>query len=130
VGDPGSVHEGQWGTRALLMRVSGGPGSVGDPALLMRVSGGPGSAHEGQWGTGLSGGPGSAHEGQWGTGLCSGPDRTSEFTSYCGGAESDLRAIWAGVFRCLFATAASRGSWSTLGSPAEAHGRSPLPRGP
>jgi len=41
-----SVHEGQWGTRALFMRDSGGPGlcswgTVGDP----------GSVHEGQWGT-------------------------------------------------------------------------------
>jgi len=46
VGDPGSVHEGQWGARALFMRVSGDPGSVhegqwGAQALFMRVSGGP-----------------------------------------------------------------------------------------
>jgi len=39
-GGPGSDHEGQWGTRLWSW------GSVGDPALFMRVSGGPGSVHE------------------------------------------------------------------------------------
>jgi len=53
VGEPGSGHEGQWGTRALVMMVSGGPG-------LMRVSGGTGL-----WSWGSVGEPGSGHEGQW-----------------------------------------------------------------